>query len=120
METELYKDNGILVTNARFVTAGQTISINGITSVTTKKLPLGGPEKIGLVFGLILLVAAKGVLVKVIGLLLLAYGLWGIVQPTYALLLMSAAREQRVIADRNKARVLAVAEAVNEALIHRS
>lgn len=118
-EQEFFKDAGIAVTNARFITNGQTISMAGVTSVTTIKMGLGGAEKLALVFGIILLLGVKSLFVKALALAAIGFGVWGMMNPVFALILVSAAREQRVIADRNKARVFAVAEAVNQALIHR-
>lgn len=118
-EQEFFKDAGITVTNARFITNGQTVSMAGVTSVTTIKMGLGGAEKLALVFGIILLLGVKSLFVKVLALAAIGFGVWGMMNPVYTLILVSAAREQRVIADRNKERVLAVAEAVNQALIHR-
>ena len=120
-EKTFYTDTRVEVTNSRFMMAGQTIAMSGVTAVTTLRHSLSKLEWVALVVGLLCLFGGRDWSTRIIlGLLPLAFGVWAWLNSVYTLLLTSSSGKQRVLSDRNKQRIFEIAEAVNSVIVHRS
>lgn len=119
-EQQFYQDAGVQVTNARFITSGQTIAMSGVTAVSTHKDALPKGAGVILLLALATLIFAKGVEVKVLAVFILIPIIWLTLNPVYSLLLTSSSGNKRMLGDRKKDRIFKIAEAVNQVIIHRT
>jgi len=118
METTFYEDEGAKVTNARFMTNGETHALSGITSVSEY---VQNPNRIW------------SILCGLIGVLLLLtrfywYGAALIVltviihmtqEAKYVVLIRTSAGELKALTDTNGKRVAAIVQALNDAIVYR-
>ncbi|SRR6266568_3078123 len=126
-ETSYYSDqNGVRVTDKRVVIGSTTYSMANITSVSTK---IEHPSKMGPI-----LIMAIGAFVALIGLANKAFGgvlVGGIfgalgyfwsrgIKPIWHLRIASASGENTPLQSINQQWIASIAQAINEAIIHRA
>ena len=118
METTFYQDAGATVTNARFMTRGQTHALGGITSVTefvqppSRKAPV-----ICIALGLLGLIGHSWLVAIV--LLVIGVLLWITQRPAYSVMIRTAAGEHKALTDFDGKRVGLIVGALNDAIVHR-
>ncbi|MGK5078876.1 DUF6232 family protein [Janthinobacterium sp. HLX7-2] len=117
-ERTFFEQGNVKVTNARFVSDGQTYAMSNVTSVKPfeKKPPRA--------LGIILVLVGLGVMVganTLLGLLVLGVGLaiLFVIKPVYHVLLATSAGETRALMTKDREYLNQVVHAVNEAMIHR-
>lgn len=128
-EKTYFDKNGVLVTNARFISDGKTYAMNTVSSVEVRRQP---PEMLGccvmLAFcGLLLFASAalaRGMAVVgciACGLSMMAFGVVGITKQKvrFVLLLTTSAQEVSVLRSTSKSFVYEVKDAVEESIINR-
>ena len=118
METTFYQDAGTTVTNARFMTHGQTHALGGITSVTEfVQLPSRKAPVICIALGILGLIGHSWV----VAIVLLAIGvlLWMMQRPSYSVMIRTAAGEYKALTDFDGKRVGLIVGALNDAIVHR-
>lgn len=118
-ETIFFQDNGVTVTNSRFVTTGQTHALAGITSVRRYvQTPNRTWPILLIIFGLIGFNIQD---FKVIAPILLIAGIaWLFLQKaTHSVMISTAAGEVKALSDKNSNRITQIVDALNNAIIHR-
>lgn len=119
-EHDFYQDARVRVTSARFMTPGQTIAMSGVTAVGVVKHGMTTFEKLCLLVGIAMLLTFWEWGSKIIfAVLLVAFGIWAFLNPVHALHLTSSSGKQRILASRQKARIFAIADAVEKVIVHR-
>lgn len=119
-ENTFLSENGVTVTNARFVVPAQTYAMSGITSVKSfSQAPSRKGPIILIIIGLLTMAAGKGAIV--VGLLLIGGGIaWWVSQKTdYQVLLSSSSGEAKALSSNDGDWISRVVNALNEAIIHR-
>ena len=117
-ETTFFQNDGVRVTNARFVVDGQTFALSNITSVKTSQKSPGRLWPILLVIVGGLMAISTGQYAWLI--LLLAGGGWLVLQKTmYHVLLHTAGGETSALRSYQKEYVESVVTALNNAIVHR-
>ena len=116
-ERTFFEQGDVKVTNARFVSGGQTYAMSNVTSV--KPFEKKPPRALGIILALV----GLGVMVGssfMFGLVLLGLGLavLFLVKPVYHVLLATSAGETRALMTKNREYLNQVVQAVNEAMIH--
>jgi hypothetical protein len=120
-ERVFFENNGVKVTNARFIVRSQTYAMNGVTSV---KSHVTSPDRkgplIAIGIGLLVLLAADGA-GKLIGLAIAAFGVWLFMQQkdTHAVFLSSSSGEVEALSNQDEEYIGGVVSALNEALVYR-
>lgn len=126
-EQTFLSEGGVLVTNTRFVYAGQTYAMANVTSVRAD------PQSVGC-FAILLLVG--GAIAIVVGVAQMVQGsspaplLTGLVAAPFGaflawtqmvtyVILHTAGEERRTLASKDRAFVARIVAAVNEAIVHR-
>ena len=118
METTFFQDAGTTVTNARFMTNGQTHALSGITSVSAyTQEPNRFPPFVLAIVGVIGLVTTH----YLFGLVTLGVAvLWWIgLKTQYSVLIRTAAGESKVLTSPDGKRVADIVAALNNAIVHR-
>jgi hypothetical protein len=128
-EQTFFNEGGVLVTNARFVSQGQTHAISGITSVKRVKTE---PSKKGPVILIVIAIlailgaigsggASKDVGTVIFMVLLLIGGIaWFLaLKPTFYVVLSSASGEQKAHYCKDVGAIEKIVEAINNAIIAR-
>lgn len=116
-EKVFLSDNGVVVSNSRFSTGGQTYAMANVTSVR--------PARAGMGMGIILIIIGGAIAAgtdgggKVLGVVLLAAGIVAIIFRSAYVILHTAGGEQRALESRDVKFVEKVVGAVNEAIVHR-
>jgi hypothetical protein len=119
-EQTFFNDAGITVTNARFITTGQTYAMSGVTSVKNLRRD---PKRLGpiilAVVGLLMLLGGSSMLL--FGLLLVAGGVawWILDKPKYIVSLTTSSGEAEATWSKNRDFIEKIVAAVNEAIVHR-
>jgi len=121
MEEKVFFDNnGVSVSNARFIVHGQTYAMNGVTSVkqAVRRPSRLGPVVLGVVGPIALFNGSSGV---VWGLVLLAIAaLWAVVQkPTWIVVLNSSSGEAQALTSADRSYIDGVINALNQSIIYR-
>ena len=116
-EKNFLDENGVVVTNTRFIVSSQTYAMSGITSVKNSYQP---PSRffpvVLLLVGLLCLVGAPAVGV----ILIVVAVLWLIGQKTdYHVLLTTASGEAKALSSNNKEFIAKVVQALNDAIVAR-
>lgn len=124
-EKTFFEQGGIKVTNARFISGGQTYSMNNVTSIKTSVI---APKRLWLVVGLVFggMMALSGLMASNPVMVLLggglagwcAYSLWR-QRPQYDLLLTTAAGEASALSTGDKALLDRIVAALNDAIVAR-
>ncbi|CAM3265808.1 hypothetical protein DESA109040_05875 [Deinococcus saxicola] len=119
MEKTFFKDEGATVTNARFMTNGQTHALSGITSVakTTDEPLRMAPIVLGL-FGLAAFTVGQPAFGVVA--IIMAVFWWLSQKTTHTVTIRTSAGELKALTDTNGARVGKIVEALNAAIVYRS
>lgn len=118
-ETQFLNENGVSVSNSRFVTGGETFALNGITSVGCYKK---SPSRIGPI-----VVAVIGVVNLFMfhntegGLIFLAIAAaWFIIpKPRFSVLLHTAAGQTMALSSKDRSFIDRVVAALNDAIVAR-
>lgn len=118
MEKTFFQDAGATVTNARFMTNGQTHAMSGITSVqeVTNEPMHGWPILLGAI-GLV--VCATNVAMG-IAILIGAVFWWYSQKATYTVTIRTSAGELKALTDTDGVRVQRIVQALNEAIVYRN
>lgn len=119
-ETTFLNEEGVRVTNTRFILPKQTFAMSGITSVQSGE---DKPSKTGpvlfLIIGTLALFGGNDSLVFAI-IMLAVGGLWLFsLKTTYHVLLQTASGEAKALSSTNGAWVSKVVHAFNESIVHR-
>lgn len=126
MEEKVFYDDGFnKVTNARFITGGQTYALAGLTSVKMTESPF--QYKLHLyVVGAILILAGMGNFSHSVsnGIVLLAMGIAAIwlaynAKSTYNIVTVSAGGEVKALSSKNIGVISGIVNAINDAIVHR-
>jgi len=119
-ETTFLNEQGIRVTNTRFILPKQTFAMSGITSVQSHE---DKPSRLGPVFFLIIgaLVLVSNREAIVFGLIMLIIGgVWFAMQKTtHHVLLHTASGEAKALSSKDGAWISKVVHALNDSIIHR-
>jgi hypothetical protein len=120
-ETVFFDENNVKVTNARFISNGQTYAMSGVTSVRSTMAPAeikGYLIAIGI--GLIMLFALDGA-AKLLGIVVAGVAVWLLMnaKSTHWVTLVTAAAESRALESNDEAFINRVVEALNDAIVHR-
>ncbi|GAA5438297.1 DUF6232 family protein [Deinococcus sp. A31D244] len=119
-EHTYYTDAGVQVTNARFICGDRTLAMSGVTAVSAQRHALTKPQQLLLTCGVLLFLLADPAFLRVSGALMTAYAAWFLLRPPYSVVVTSASGHHTLITDRQRARVTAIVQAINEALVHRA
>lgn len=114
-------DNAVRITNSRAIIGGKTYAMSNITSVYVAQ------KKINIVLVVILAIIGLGSLaligqspiVTIVILLVCALCIYFLVRPAYAMKLGSASGEAEALVSRNKGQIEQIANAMNDAIVHR-
>lgn len=115
-EQTFFSENGVTVTQARFVVPNQTFAMSGVTSVSARTT---APSKTGpivlILIGIPLLVAFG------LGLLLIIGGIVWLTQlkPTYTVVLTSASGQASAYTSRDQELIQRIVAAVTDAIVAR-
>lgn len=119
-ETVFFNQNGVSVSNARFIVQGQTYAMNGVTSV---KQEVRHPSRAGpIVLGIIGLAAVfGGGGATIVGLALLggAVLFWIKQRPDWIVVLNSSSGEAQALTSQDRTYIDGVIQALNQSIIHR-
>lgn len=119
-ETTFLSEGGVSVTNARFITQGQTFAMSGVTSVESFRQDPS--RKAPIIMGIIgVLALAGGGTVTIVGLLLIAgaVAMWFLQKPEFQVLLSTASGKAKALSSNDGPFILKVVAAVNDAIVHR-
>jgi hypothetical protein len=120
-EKVFFENDGVKVTNARFIVHSQTYAMNGVTSVKSSVTPPNrGALLIAILVGLVMLMALEGA-TKILGLIVAGGAVWMLTKQksSYAVFLSSASGEIQALANTDEAYINGVIHALNEALVYR-
>jgi len=118
-ERTFFEQGDVKVTNARFISNGQTYAMRNVTSV--KPFEQKPPRAMGVIIALIGLgVMASGNFM--FGVMALAAGLavLFLIKPIYHVLLATSSGETRALKTKDRAYVNQVIQAINDAMVHRA
>ncbi|MGH8647105.1 MAG: DUF6232 family protein [Gammaproteobacteria bacterium] len=119
-EQSFLDEGGVSITNSRFMVAGQTYAMSGITSV---KAVTHNPSRKGpiilVAIGLVAMLAGKEAIIG--GLLFLAAGVawWVLQKPKYVVVLHSASGEAEALTSKDGGFISKVVNALNQAIVAR-
>ena len=118
-ERTFFEQGDVKVTNARFISNGQTYAMRNVTSV--KPFEQKPPRAMGVIAALIGLgVMASGNFM--FGVMALAAGLavLFLIKPIYHVLLATSSGETRALKTKDRNYVNQVIQAINDAMVHRA
>lgn len=126
-EVVYYSDNnGVRVTNTRFIVGSSTFPLQGITSIQSIIIPVNrSPAVLIFVIGLGLVIGGassrNGGAMVVLGILLCAFGVYWYnkVKDSYGVQITTSAAESKPLTSKNQDYIENVTRALNEAIIHR-
>lgn len=118
-ETVYYTDNnGVKITNTRFIVGSSTYPLQGITSIKTALIPASmTPAVILIVVGVLICFTGAvpvGGVMAILGLLYIF-----LVKNKHAVKISTSAAETNALISKDKVYIEKVANALNEAIIHR-
>lgn len=117
-ERTFFEQGDVKVTNARFISNGQTYAMRNVTSV--KPFEQKPPRALGVIVALI----GLGIMFAspFFGLLVLAAGLavLFLMKPIYHVLLATSSGETRALKTKDRNYVNQVIQAINDAMVHRA
>ncbi|QLG10997.1 QacE [Deinococcus sp. D7000] len=118
MEKTFFQDAGATVTNARFITDGQTHAMSGITSVqeVTDEPMRGAP----ILLAAVGLVACAASAIMGVALMMGAAFWWYGQKTTYTVAIRTSAGELKALTDTDGVRVQRIVEALNQAIVYRN
>lgn len=118
-ERTFFEQGDVKVTNARFISNGQTYAMRNVTSV--KPFEQKPPRAMGVIIALVGLgVMASGNFM--FGVMALAAGLavLFLIKPVYHVLLATSSGETRALKTKDRNYVNQVIQAINDAMVHRA
>lgn len=121
MEEKMFFDqNGVSVSNARFIVQGQTYAMNGVTSVkqAAKHPSRLGPIILGIVGLIALFNGSSGVLWGV-AILAVAVFWWVKQKSEWSVVLNSSSGETQALTSTDRPYIDGVINALNQSIIHR-
>lgn len=117
-EKNFFNQNGVSVSNARFIAHGQTYAMSGITSVKSFRQD---PSRL-----LPILLSVIGLIVQFAGapafgifIIAAAIIVWVRAKPEFSVLLNSASGEAKALASSDGIFISNVVNALNESIVHR-
>lgn len=119
-EQTFYENNGVTVTNARFIVPGQTYAMSGVTSVKSLR---HDPSKKGpiilIILGLLGFAAGKDAMF--VAFLMLAAGIAWLVlnKPKFSVVLNSSSGEAEAMTSKDQGIIQQIVSALNESIIAR-
>ena len=116
-EKNILSENGVTVTNTRFIVPAQTYAMAGITSVKNFEEPPKRMYPIGC--GIVGLLFLAGVPVLGVGLIVLAVFWWIYQKTKYHVLLTTAGGEVKALSSQNGPFISKVIQALNDAIVAR-
>ncbi|HYB60663.1 MAG TPA: DUF6232 family protein [Methylomirabilota bacterium] len=120
-ETTFYSDQqGVRVTDKRVIFRTTTYALANITSVSTDRTApsYAGPLLLFLIAAVALFVRGGGILLAIVSAVLGVFW-WRKLRPTWHLHIKSASGESSPIQSGDEKRIASIAQAINEAIIHR-
>lgn len=119
-EKTFFNENGVSVSNARFIAQGQTYAMSGVTSVKSfRQEPSRKGPIILAIIGLIALTGGGTVTVVGLALIAGAVALWILQKPEFSVLLSSASGEAKALTNKDGEFIGKVVAALNDAIVHR-
>ena len=119
-EKSFFNEGGVSVSNARFITGGQTYAMSGVTSVESVRHDPSrkAPIVVGVLGIVAMLFGGTGI---VVGLFLLAgaVAMWFLQKPTFSVLLYTASGKSTALTRPDEKLISSVVAAINEAIVHR-
>ena len=119
-EVMFLNDQGVRVTNTRFILPKQTFAMSGITSVQANEQKPSRLAPVVLLGGgvISIMTGSAGVF---LGIPMIFAGAiwWGVQKTTYHVLLHTAAGESKALSSKDGAWISRVVHALNESIIHR-
>ena len=119
-EKTFFSAGGVSISNSRFIAAGQTYAMSGITSVKSFRQDPSrkGPVILGVAGVLAMTPGGQSL---VIGLLLTVAAVfwWRALKPEFSVLLSSASGEAKALASKDGDFISSVITALNDAIVHR-
>lgn len=118
-EKSFFNENGVSVSNVRFIVHGQTHAMSGVTSV--KMFRKDPPRKLLIAIGIFgLLVAVLGDMPKMGGVVVaVSAAAWFLTTPLFSIMLSSASGENSALASKDGAFISKIVAALNDAIVHR-
>ena len=119
-EQTFFNENGVTVTNSRFITPGQTYAMSGVTSI--RKLKITPSYKAPIITAIIGFISLgfgdSGIAIGI--LLIIGAIAWFILnKPTFVVVLSSASGEQKALSSKDEEFISRVVNALNEAIVAR-
>ena len=119
-EQTFLNENGVTVTNSRFLVPGQTYAMSGVTSVkSVRHNPSRKGPIICIVIGLLCLAGGKTTIAGAILFLAIGVTWWILVKPKFSVLLHSASGEAEALTSKDEAFITRTVAALNEAIVVR-
>jgi hypothetical protein len=123
MDERVFLDeNGMRVTNARFITPAQTYAMSGVTSVKRQVKPANrAPGVLLAILGAAIFFLSDGGTAKLVGILVFCAGaaLAAMVKDTHYVVIHSASGESRATESKDKGVIDRIIGALNESIIAR-
>ncbi len=119
-ERSFLEEGGVTITNSRFIVAGQTFAMSGVTSVkgVTHTPSRKGPI-ILIAIGVLAFLAGKEALVGGLVFIAAAVAWWMFQKPKYVVVLHSASGEAEALTSQDGSFISKVVGALNEAIVAR-
>jgi len=124
-ERNFFNEDGVSVTNARFIVNNQTYAMSGVTSVKSfKEEPSRTAPMVLIVVGILLALGSFGGGSSggvIISLLLIGGAIWWWIsqKPLYSVLLNSSSGESKALSSKDGEFISKVVSALNDSIIHR-
>lgn len=116
-EQVVLEEGNVKVTNTRFIVAGQTYAMNGVTSV--EQFAKKPARIVPIVIGIGGLIALSGSVIFAIILLGIAAALWIFQKATYSVLLSTSSGKAQALTSKDEQYISRVVAALNDAIISR-
>lgn len=119
-EKIFFEQNGVSVSNARFIVHGQTYAMNGVTSV---KQGVNNPSRLGpIILGIVgagaIFSGSNGIIWG--GILLALAAFWWVKQkPEWVVVLNSSSGEAQALKSKDKVYIDEIINSLNQSIIHR-
>jgi hypothetical protein len=120
-EQVFFDQNGVSVSNARFIVSGQTYAMSAVTSVkqAVNEPSRGGPIFFGIVGFLICLIGNTAAIVIGLFILVCAIAVGVQQKAEYIVVLSTSSGESQALKSADKSYVESVVNALNHSIIHR-
>ena len=120
-EQIFFNQDGVSVSNARFIVSGQTYAMSAVTSVKQAVRPpsRGGPILLGIVGFLICFIGTTSAIVVGLFMIICAIALGIKQKPEYIVVLNTSSGESQALKSVDRLYVESVVNALNHSIIHR-